>query len=1039
VSISFFLLFPVYSGDSKDMSLAKIDGLIQDTDYNVALSLLNDYIRDYPSDFDSAQRRIDKILQARRQYAELAEELISVMENEPENDKKKLDIIAELESLEKHPSAEHLSFIRQAKIAAEFTYYRAVYNKIMLTSADQVAARDYAAACDTAVTGFTLYRSEFYSQTEDTAVTDSVSQALDTITTAVESYKQLQTTLDSVTDAFITTVRSGNYEDAARSFQNVKTEFSSFATVRNAVAEAGWTLSGLFDDLKEKNSELTEASFLPFASHFTLGKSAEPDTGILGAMDAQWNTLVEKMKPELYAAITDKTVKLSELLNTNTVFTAEPGTTRNLINQMSEFAGIASAVNALYELRKQSDGSFVRHFCPKYSSSMDYITALADAETEFLSVITRYRSESGKAASYQLPQDTVSALRAENDVYADALLSSAAVFSAIVSDAKSAQTDPRLDRTSVMLPVPDNDRNGGVPAGPDTTDSTAAKGNQEQIRSTPGVQINDTELLWGTARNTYDMICTETEHAADNAAGEQWMKLASYFADFGGQVAAAFTAQFKWAQLLYSGITATTEVPVPDTPLPVPGRYPAEALSFSKELGTAVLQDKTRLVSAETTLTDGSVYADRFKTASARITDALSVLDSLQLRCSDLETNAEQQIALAKRAENEADLRLQQARTALSRENFDSARDYLQRSRTKYNESLGLQESETLRQRSDMTLEQLGSDIARLENEVVVRDVRKLKNEARSAYYDGDFEEADNLLARAKARWAVTNIDEDQEITNLSALVSTALSMKTGRVIPTTAPLYPEMSQLLSIAHQDFDEGKKLMQNGKQDEAVKILTDAKSKIRSLQLVYPLNQEASLLSLQIDQLTNPAAFTAMFERKVAAAKKDYQDPDKRRTVYTDLLDLYAINPSYPGLKQLIYTVEISIGIRQKPVDKTDFRRSKQLSDEAAAIVASAGRDEEKLREALKKADEAISLNPDNDAAVTIKDRIQTSIGGKAAVVLSAADESKYQTAIQELQKNNIIEANAIVEQLLQNETNRRSAKILDLQKRIQALL
>jgi RNase P/RNase MRP subunit p30 len=133
------------------------------------------------------------------------------------------------------------------------------------------------------------------------------------------------------------------------------------------------------------------------------------------------------------------------------------------------------------------------------------------------------------------------------------------------------------------------------------------------------------------------------------------------------------------------------------------------------------------------------------------------------------------------------------------------------------------------------------------------------------------------------------------------------------------------------------------------------------------------------------------------------------------------------------------VEIAIGIRQKPVDRTDFRRSAQLSDEAAAIVAAAGRDEDKLRRALEKADEAIRLNPDNDAAITIKDRIQTSIGGKAAVVLSSADESRYQAAIQELQKNNIIEANAIVEQLLQNDVNRRSAKILDLQKRIKALL
>jgi hypothetical protein len=70
---------------------------------------------------------------------------------------------------------------------------------------------------------------------------------------------------------------------------------------------------------------------------------------------------------------------------------------------------------------------------------------------------------------------------------------------------------------------------------------------------------------------------------------------------------------------------------------------------------------------------------------------------------------------------------------------------------------------------------------------------------------------------------------------------------------------------------------------------------------------------------------------------------------------------------------------------------------------------------------------------------MKDRIQTSIGGKAAVVLSSEDEAKYQQAITELQNNNIVTANALVEQLLQKPSNRHSSKILDLQKKIKALL
>ena len=87
--------------------------------------------------------------------------------------------------------------------------------------------------------------------------------------------------------------------------------------------------------------------------------------------------------------------------------------------------------------------------------------------------------------------------------------------------------------------------------------------------------------------------------------------------------------------------------------------------------------------------------------------------------------------------------------------------------------------------------------------------------------------------------------------------------------------------------------------------------------------------------------------------------------------------------------------------------------------------------------MSRLDQAIALNPHNDNAIMLKDRIQIAVGGKAAVVLSSADEASYNQAIQELRNNNVIGAYTIVEQLLQTPANRRSSKILDLQKQVQA--
>ena len=94
---------------------------------------------------------------------------------------------------------------------------------------------------------------------------------------------------------------------------------------------------------------------------------------------------------------------------------------------------------------------------------------------------------------------------------------------------------------------------------------------------------------------------------------------------------------------------------------------------------------------------------------------------------------------------------------------------------------------------------------------------------------------------------------------------------------------------------------------------------------------------------------------------------------------------------------------------------------------------------KLRAALSLVNEAISLDPNNNAALLLKDRIQIAIGGETLIVLSSEDEAKYQKAITALQSNDIVTANALVEELLQKPSNKNSSKIIDLQKKIRALL
>jgi hypothetical protein len=322
--------------------------------------------------------------------------------------------------------------------------------------------------------------------------------------------------------------------------------------------------------------------------------------------------------------------------------------------------------------------------------------------------------------------------------------------------------------------------------------------------------------------------------------------------------------------------------------------------------------------------------------------------------------------------------------------------------------------------------------------EAVVREVRDLKTRAREAYGNGEFETAESLLNRAQTRWRTVSGDDDAEIHTLLVFVRTAILMNTGRTIPVTAPLYPEMSQMLNISRLYYNRGADLIREGRRNEAAVILDTARQKLNEVRLVYPFNREASLLALRIDQLTDRRAFESRFASRVAAARVDYRSPETRRRAYTDLLDLYEINPSYPGLRNLIAQVEIDIGIRARPVDQSALATSKTLTAQAQSLAAG-GQNEVTLRQALSIVDRAIALNPDNNDAVILKDRILSMLGSQTVTVLSDADESAYQRAIQELQRGNVFEAKAIVEQLLEKEANRRSFKVIDLQKKVDSRL
>jgi hypothetical protein len=243
------------------------------------------------------------------------------------------------------------------------------------------------------------------------------------------------------------------------------------------------------------------------------------------------------------------------------------------------------------------------------------------------------------------------------------------------------------------------------------------------------------------------------------------------------------------------------------------------------------------------------------------------------------------------------------------------------------------------------------------------------------------------------------------------------------------------MSQLLSQARRSYDEGVRLINAGSRSQGLAKFEEARLKTREVKLMFPLNQEAGILELRMDQYTDTAAFNATFEQRLRTAING----TKQRSVesFADLQNLAEINPGYPGMRGIVTQAEIDMGYRPPPPNPRDLARSRELTASASRILDT--NNTTMFEVALSQINEAITLNPENIEATRVKDRLLNRMSVPGGIVLTSEDEAEYQRALRDLQAGNTLIARAIVERLLQNPRNRNITKLVELQRRIQLAL
>lgn len=987
----------------KEDPLIEADRLIAAQEYDQAILYLADFMKQYPERFEEGQKKLQKIAKLRAEWNEKALELFRPGISDDEIKA----IIEDMTGIEDPSNETMRDFIAKTYEYAEFTTNRDTFESIMARGRELINQGSYAQAMNLYASGFTLYRQRFLDSGVSQELIDSSIATTEEVNTAIAYYAEVGSRLRDASRAL-----AAAYEDYARApasreaaagqalaaaMETERLAAAEHAKVRRLVVDAGRALEANFAQFKSEQATATDNSYLPFASRLVLGRSSETlPEGVAGAMDADWDQALKRARDAVDRALTDA-LAAARLAYTGGQW-QEAGTAFDKAAALAERAVPMQALWAHYvpsDLAQRQTNFGTAKLAEQGAFYLSYLHAAdsARAWSALAGLRLDLSQEAGLAESYQ-PADS----RTEG---LDGFVRRRTAILALIQEASDLQTASG-DRAQELARF--------VNLGYGLSAAMELQG-----------------ALDGSVQAGIDQARTdETSLVGKQAAWEYGLMAA----DLEGT-----------ATLVAEGTTLLQGLPSEDPNLPdAVLKYPGKALaSFTKVDGDLKALSKR--------LTD---YLAAYRALPAYLASSVSVLEWVEKAASlsqalaertaenaGLLARASEQKRLADLAANEAQRRVDEARSALRAANFETARERLDRASERYVASLGYEENPELRASSDTLLAELGAAIVKAQNDLVIAETSRLRTEGKSLYLQGQFARAESSLLQARSTWSRTNDKPETEVEYWLKLVQTALQVESGRDIPVTAPLYPEMSLLLSQAKSLFEEGAAFMSSRDTRSALEVLGQAREKIAEVKVMFPLNQAARVLDLRIDQLVDSDQFNRKFADMVTEARRKVDARQDLATVYSDLKDLYEINPRYSGLRELIERVEILIGIRLPPPDPKAVAEARQLTQAAQAIYDSG--DRSRFPTALAQLERALVLDPNNETASRLKDRILLYTGGTQTIVLPAAAEALYAEAESAFSRADYIGARARLSRLLSAYAQAsRVQKVVELDNRLKAL-
>lgn len=994
----------VFAGGGKETNpeLKTADAMIQNKDYVGAIQFLTEFARKNPDMFDHVQKRLREIMLHMGDYTTVANQLLDMVVDDPENVDTILQMSRELTSMNAARRSDTEQFIANIEEVARFTVNRRELDRILREARDLLDREEYLAALQKYQSGFGLYQEQMFRSGYGDTVNAATRNFLQDIDNFIASAQPVISLFNSTQEGIRTVEGSINRTGAlVTAHESIRPDLERLTAIKSMVTQA----LNYFDE----QAVITEAAeiksegrfFFPMIAVLLRGRSGEAiREGLLGTIDAIWNVAMAPME-NAYGAMTDAFFSQAIIALNNENFNGA----LDILDRLSAFNRSSMELMADWTAFSEPDGGLQTVMGRNIASAKVPDFLKFEGAVQSAQYLVRACRDAEQYQSVQAVSDGENVLASWSDgtVATDAALSQMLAWRNDYQ--KYAET---VDDILTDLGAQAEIFRASIPEQPDYTIS-----NPYGIR-----YFDETRAALLNLRNKF--VNVEVQIAAiqytiaNNSLERELSRLGELL---------------EQERQLLAGVPLKLEDGTDINAL-----YPHEAAVIAAGIDSGVRDqiERARLLLEQYQRERQAIAVD------SRIGELTLQARSIASRLGDLQADNRNIASAAAARETQAQNLLRDGRgllaaaqRSLERNNFDTARDEAAQGLERYSASLAIQESAAVRGEIDSRINPLITEIANQKYEYTVIMVRRLVNDARNEYFAGNFEKAEETLSRAEREWAIVSSEPEMEVEYWLTLARGALFMRGGRTIAPTAPLYPEMSQLLSSARKNYEEGMRLLNSNRREASLQIFTVAMQQTQEVRLMFPVNQDAGILELQIDQVIDPKAFSENFNQRFQIAVEGARRGSLES--FADLQNLAYINPNYPGINAALVQAEIAMGIRPAPPDPRRLARSNELAAAAQRMFQANVRSQYPL--VLENVNEALRLNPNNTLAMQLKDRVQVAMGSAQAA--DSYTEQEYIRAVTEFQSGNNLLALSIVQRLLQRPENRNSVRLNELLQRIQS--